>query len=131
MFILTFLILDKIRYTQKCINTIINNVSLLKVVEDLYLKPVSKGNKHLYFCDNTPFSTDRKSGGKPFMISTCRRIYKCFYTGKAGNVINFVMHQLKVNKKLAIRFLCLKYKIAEETEVSSYELGEDNFGLPF
>lgn len=123
--------MNKVRYTQRCINRIINNVPLIKVVEDLYLKPVSKNNKHLYFCNNTPFSNDRKSGGKPFMISTRRRIYKCFYTGEAGNVINFVMFQLKINKKQAIRFLLMKYNIIEETEVSSYELGEDNFDLPF
>lgn len=121
----------KKKYSQTCINRIINNVSLIKVVGDLYVEPKTYNNKHFYFCINTPFDKDRKAKGRPFMISNKRRIFKCFCTGKSGNVINFVMLYLNINKRQAIQFLLEKYKIHEDTVETHVDVPDNLINLPF
>ena len=101
--------LTRYKYTQKCINSIINNISLIEVIEDLYLKPIQFKNKSRFYIKSTPFDMERGVHGRPFFISLKRRIFKCFYTGNSGNVINFVQQFMRMNKKEAITFLLVKY----------------------
>jgi len=102
--------MSKWKYTEKCIRRIIHNISLVDVISDLYIKPIPTKNKNRFYLKSTPFNLyEKPSGSRWLYISTDKRMFKCFITGKSGNVISFVRIFLKLNKKDAITFLLTKY----------------------
>ena len=126
----------KWRYTQKTINSIINNVSLERCLTDMFIKPTPFKGRGNFYIKVSPFQIDNYGRsyvcgkGRPFFISGKRRIFKCFQTGKVGTVINFIMFFLQINKKQAIKFICVKYNIQEEIVSTQYDDGSDS-SLPF
>jgi len=125
----------RFKYTQKCINRIIQNISIVDVIGDLYLKPIPTKNKNRFYLKDTPFDLYRKTTNNRVMyISTDKRMFKCFNTGKAGNVINFVQMFMNMNRKDAITFLLIKYdkenKYKEIIE-TSIKFNDSRDDLPF
>lgn len=98
------------RYSQKCINKIISNISIVDVVGDLFIRPIQTKTKNRFFLNNSPFTyLSEPKGTRPFFCSTDRRRFKCFHTGLSGDVIGFVRKFLNLNKRDAITYLLIKY----------------------
>ena len=127
------------KYSQKCINRIINEVSIVDVIGDLFVRPIQSKNKSRYYLELSPFSYLEWSsrGGRPFYCSTDKRRFKCFHTGAAGNVIIFVELFLNTNRRGAITWILHKYglhmkDIVEKTRSKViYNLNGKYNDLPF
>lgn len=61
-----------------------------------------------------------------FMVSPSKQIWKCFSSGKGGNVVSFLMEHEHFSYVEALRWLAAKYQIVikEEREQSAEELAE-------
>lgn len=61
-----------------------------------------------------------------FMVSPSKQIWKCFSSGKGGNVVSFLMEHEHFTYVEALRWLANKYQIVikEEREQSAEELAE-------
>jgi DNA primase len=61
-----------------------------------------------------------------FMVSPSKQIWKCFSSGKGGNVVSFIMEHEHFSYVEALRWLASKYKIAikEEREQTPEEIAE-------
>ncbi len=70
---------------------------------------------------NSPF-VDEKTPS--FMVSPAKQIYKCFSSGKGGNVVSFLMEKEHYSYPEALRWLASKYGITvpEERQQSAEEL---------
>ncbi|MEZ4937622.1 MAG: DNA primase [Crocinitomicaceae bacterium] len=73
----------------------------------------------------SPF-TDEKTPS--FMVSPAKQIFKCFSTGKGGNVVSFLMEYEHFSYPEALRWLADRYNIAipEEKEKSAEQIAELN-----
>ena len=73
----------------------------------------------------SPF-TDEKTPS--FSVSPSKQIFKCFSTGKAGNVVVFLMEKEHFSYPEALRWLADKYnvQIPEEAEPTAEELASKN-----
>ena len=64
----------------------------------------------------SPFTTERNPS---FYVSPAKGIFKCFSSGKGGNVVNFLMEHEHFTYPEALKYLAKKYGIEiEEDEVS-------------
>lgn len=67
----------------------------------------------------SPFTSERTPS---FMVSPSKQIFKCFSSGKGGNLVKFIQEKESLNFPEAIRFLCSKYSIeCKETEKTNEE----------
>lgn len=73
----------------------------------------------------SPF-TDEKTPS--FMVSPAKQIFKCFSTGKGGNVISFLMEYEHFSYPEALRWLADRYNIdiPEEKEKTAEQIAELN-----
>lgn len=72
----------------------------------------------------SPFTTERNPS---FYVSPAKGIFKCFSSGKGGNVVNFLMEHEHFTYPEALLYLAKKYGIAvEEDAVSPEETQAEN-----
>lgn len=69
----------------------------------------------------SPFSNERNPS---FYVIPTKGIYKCFSSGKGGNVVNFLMEHEHLTYPEAIRYLAKKYDIPVEEDAVSPEFLE-------
>lgn len=69
----------------------------------------------------SPFVDERTPS---FMVSPAKQIYKCFSSGKGGNVVSFLMEKEHYSYPEALRWLADKYSVAipEERKQTAEEL---------
>lgn len=74
---------------------------------------------------HSPF-TDEKTPS--FMVSPAKQIFKCFSTGKGGNVVSFIMEHEQFSYPEALKYLAEKYniEIPEDKPQSAHEIKEMN-----
>jgi len=91
------------------IDTIFETARIEEVIgEFVNLKKTGANYKAL-----SPF-TDEKTPS--FVVSPAKQIFKCFSTGKGGNVVTFLMEQEHMTYPEALRYLAAKYNIEIEEE---------------
>lgn len=56
----------------------------------------------------SPFTDEKKPS---FVVSPSKQIFKCFYTGKGGTVVTFLMEKEQLSYPEALRWLADKYNI--------------------
>jgi DNA primase len=61
----------------------------------------------------SPFTNERNAS---FFVSPAKGIFKCFSSGKGGNVVNFLMEHEHFTYPEALRYLAKKYNIAIHEE---------------
>lgn len=66
----------------------------------------------------SPFTTERNPS---FYVSPAKGIYKCFSSGKGGNVVNFLMEHEHFTYPEALQYLAKKYGIEIEVDASTPE----------
>jgi DNA primase len=67
----------------------------------------------------SPFTSERTPS---FNVSPVKRIFKCFSSGKGGNLVKFIMEKEMMDYPEAIRFICKNHNIeCRETEETSEE----------
>jgi len=66
----------------------------------------------------SPFTSERNPS---FYVSPAKGIFKCFSSGKGGNVVNFLMEHEHFTYPEALKFLAKKYGIAIEEDALSPE----------
>jgi DNA primase len=72
----------------------------------------------------SPFTTERNPS---FYVSPSKGIYKCFSSGKGGNVVNFLMEHEHFTYPEALMYLAKKYGIqVEDDQVSPEETQAEN-----
>lgn len=72
----------------------------------------------------SPFTNERNPS---FYVIPAKGIYKCFSSGKGGNVVNFLMEHEHLTYPEAIRYLAKKYDIpVEEDNVTPEETEAEN-----
>lgn len=72
----------------------------------------------------SPFTSERNPS---FYVSPAKGIYKCFSSGKGGNVVNFLMEHEHFTYPEALLFLAKRYGIAvEENAVSPEDVQAEN-----
>jgi DNA primase len=77
------------------------------------------------FKAKSPFSDERTPS---FMVSPAKQIWKCFSTGKGGNVVSFLMEHEHFSYVEALKWLANKYniEIREDRELTPEELERNN-----
>jgi DNA primase len=89
------------------INDVRSMADIVDVVSDyVSLKPSGKHFKGL-----SPFTTEKTPS---FIVSPDKQIYKCFSSGKGGNVFTFIMEMERVTFVDAVRLLAKRYNIPIE-----------------
>lgn len=85
----------------------IDNVLALDIVDVIgayvSLKKAGSNYKGL-----SPFTSENTPS---FMVSPSKRIFKCFSSGRGGNVVKFIMENEHISFPEAIRYLAEKYQI--------------------
>ncbi len=73
----------------------------------------------------SPFSDERTPS---FMVSPSKQIWKCFSSGKGGNVVTFLMEHEHFSYVEALKWLAAKYniEIREDRELTAEELSLSN-----
>lgn len=72
----------------------------------------------------SPFTNERNAS---FYVSPAKGIYKCFSSGKGGNVVNFLMEHEHFTYPEALLFLAKRYGIAvEDDALTPEEIQADN-----
>jgi DNA primase len=97
------------------IDTIFETARIEEVIGDFVnLKKAGSNYKAL-----SPFTNEKTPS---FVVSPAKQIFKCFSSGKGGNVVTFLMEQDHMTYPEALRYLANKYDIEiEEDEVDSPE----------
>jgi DNA primase len=97
------------------IDTIFETSRIEEVIGDFVnLKKAGSNYKAL-----SPFTNEKTPS---FVVSPAKQIFKCFSSGKGGNVVTFLMEQEHLTYPEALRYLANKYSIEiEEEEVDSPE----------
>lgn len=100
---------------RSTIDTIFETARIEEVIGDFVnLKKAGSNYKAL-----SPFTNEKTPS---FVVSPAKQIFKCFSTGKGGNVVSFLMEQEHMTYPEALRYLASKYNIEiEEDEVDSPE----------
>jgi DNA primase len=88
--------------------SVIQQVLDTAIIEEVIGEFVQLKKKGSTYVGLSPF-TDEKSPS--FHVSPSKRIFKCFSTGKGGNVLSFIMEHEQYSYPEAIRFLAKKYNI--------------------
>lgn len=92
------------RIPEHIIDEILNTARIEEVIgEFVQLKRAGSSMKGM-----SPF-VDEKTPS--FMVSPVKQIFKCFSTGKGGNVVNFIMEHEHFSYPEALRWLADKYNI--------------------
>lgn len=72
----------------------------------------------------SPFTNEKTPS---FMVSPSKGIYKCFSSGKGGNVVTFLMEHEKISYPEALRYLAKKYNIEiQEKELTAEDVQQRN-----
>src|SRR5512145_3474605 len=93
------------------IDRIFNAADIVEVIgEFVNLKKAGQNFRGL-----SPFKNEKTPS---FFVSPSKGIFKCFSTGKGGNVVAFLMENEKLTYPEALRYLARKYniEIAEKEE---------------
>lgn len=100
---------------RQTIDAIFETARIEEVIGDfVHLKKAGSNYKGL-----SPFTNEKTPS---FFVSPAKQIFKCFSTGKGGNVVSFLMEQEHMTYPEALRYLAKKYGIEiEEDEVDSPE----------
>jgi DNA primase len=106
--------------SKQTIARILEDAHIEEVIGDFVkLKKSGQNYKGL-----SPFTTERNPS---FYVSPGKGIYKCFSSGKGGNVVNFLMEHEHFTYPEALLFLAKRYGIAvEEDAVSPEDLQTEN-----
>lgn len=106
------------RISKETIDKILDHSDILEVVQDyVKLQKAGKDWKGL-----SPFTSEKSPS---FYVCPTKGIFKCFSSGKGGNVVTFLMEHEKLTYPQALRWLADKYKIEiaedqpEDPEVES------------
>ncbi len=100
--------------TQETIARILDAARIEEVIGDfVYLKKAGSSFKGL-----SPFKQEKTPS---FVVSPAKQIFKCFSTGKGGNVFSFLMEHEQMNYPEALRYVANKYNIEIEEEKQSDE----------
>jgi DNA primase len=109
------------RIPQNTIDDILLTARIEEVIgEFVQLKRAGSNYKGL-----SPF-TDEKTPS--FMVSPAKQIFKCFSTGKGGNVVSFLMELEHFSYPEALKWLANKYgiELPEEKDLTPDELAQIN-----
>lgn len=100
---------------SQTIDTIFETARIEEVIGDfVHLKKSGSNFKGL-----SPFTNEKTPS---FVVSPAKQIFKCFSTGKGGNVVSFLMEQEHMTYPEALRFLAKRYNIEiEEDEAETPE----------
>lgn len=99
---------------QETIATILDTARIEEVIGDfVYLKKAGSSYKGL-----SPFKQEKTPS---FVVSPAKQIFKCFSTGKGGNVFSFLMEHEQMNYPEALRYVANKYNIEIVEEQQSQE----------
>ena len=99
---------------QATIQQIMDSASIEEVIgEFVHLKKSGSNYKAL-----SPFIDEKTPS---FMVSPSKQIFKCFSTGKGGNVVSFLMEHEKWTYPEALKWLAKKYNIEIEEKEESQE----------
>ena len=72
----------------------------------------------------SPFTNEKSPS---FFVSPAKGIFKCFSSGKGGNVVSFLMEHEKLSYPDALRYLAKKYNIdIVEKELTADEKQQKN-----
>ncbi len=106
--------------TKQTIAIILETARIEEVIGDFVkLKKSGQNYKGL-----SPFTDERNPS---FYVSPAKGIYKCFSSGKGGNVVNFIMEHEHFTYPEALRFLAKRYNIPiTEEEVTPEEVQAEN-----
>ena len=92
------------RIPEHIVDQIIQAARIEEVIgEFVQLKRAGSNLKGL-----SPFTTEKTPS---FVVSPAKQIYKCFSTGKGGNVVSFMMEKEHFSYPEALRWLADKYNI--------------------
>ena len=102
------------------IDRIFNAADIVEVIgEFVSLKKAGQNFRGL-----SPFKNEKTPS---FFVSPSKGIFKCFSTGKGGNVVTFLMENEKLSYPEALRYLAKKYNIEiVEKEESVQEIQQKN-----
>jgi DNA primase len=100
---------------RQTVDAIFETARIEEVIGDfVHLKKAGSNYKGL-----SPFTNEKTPS---FFVSPSKQIFKCFSTGKGGNVVSFLMEQEHMTFPEALRYLARKYGIEiEEEEAESPE----------
>jgi DNA primase len=105
---------------RQTIDSIFETARIEEVIGDfVQLKKAGSNYKGL-----SPFTNEKTPS---FFVSPAKQIFKCFSTGKGGNVVSFLMEQEHMTYPEALRFLAKKYNI--EIEEDEAETPEEKIAL--
>ncbi|MFB6305383.1 MAG: DNA primase [Flavobacteriales bacterium] len=103
---------------KKTIDEILETAQIDEVIgEFVELKKSGANFKAL-----SPFSEERTPS---FMVAPSKQIFKCFSSGKGGNVVSFLMEHEQMTYPEALRFLAKKYNIEIEEDESEEEYDQN------
>jgi DNA primase len=102
------------------IDRIFNAADIVEVISEFVsLKKAGQNYRGL-----SPFKSEKTPS---FFVSPSKGIFKCFSTGKGGNVVAFLMENEKLSYPEALRYLAKKYNIEIiEKEESAHEIQQKN-----
>lgn len=96
------------------IDTIFETARIEEVIgEYVHLKKAGANYKGL-----SPFTNEKTPS---FVVSPAKQIYKCFSSGKGGNVVGFIMEHDHLSYPEALKYLAKKYNIEIEEEKQTPE----------
>jgi DNA primase len=102
------------------IDRIFSTADIVEVISEFVkLKKAGQNYRGL-----SPFTNEKDPS---FFVSPAKGIFKCFSSGKGGNVVTFLMEHEKLSYPEALRFLAKKYNIEIiEKEPSAEEIQQKN-----
>lgn len=108
---------------------LISKQTIARILEDAHIEEVigefvklKKSGQN--YKGLSPFTTERNPS---FYVSPAKGIFKCFSSGKGGNVVNFLMEHEHFTYPEALLFLAKKYGIAvEEDAIRPEDIQADN-----
>lgn len=109
------------RIPSNIIDDIIQTARIEEVIgEFVQLKRAGSNLKGM-----SPFTEEKTPS---FMVSPAKQIFKCFSTGKGGNVVSFLMELEHFSYPEALKWLATKYniEIPEEREQTPEEIAQAN-----
>ncbi len=110
---------------KETIQAINSKTDIVEVISD-FVKLKKKGTQYVGL---SPFNNERTPS---FMVSPAKNIFKCFSSGKGGDVIEFLMQLLHIKYNEALIWLANKYKvdINEQANFLYEPLKKEHITLP-
>lgn len=105
---------------QSTIDRIFSTADIVEVISDFVkLKKAGANYKGL-----SPFTNEKTPS---FFVSPSKGIFKCFSSGRGGNVVSFLMEHEKLSYPEALRYLARKYNIEiVEDELTADDIKDRN-----